>query len=124
MTTTSEPPQWCLHKNADWVEVTALAEPHRTYMDPGCGGMRTEYFQRCPRCGDEIPPDDDVTGEGPVYWTESWQAYCSMECVIWTHRQWLKAQRLSGDLSAQEVLQAIGDRSGPDDCETPTRRRL
>ncbi len=47
-------------------------------------------FSVCPRCGDEIPPDNDATGEGPVYWTLSGDPFCSMECVIFTHRQWLK----------------------------------
>jgi hypothetical protein len=82
--------EWCLHKEADWVEVTVMGEAHRTYMDPACGKSRAEHTKRCPRCGDEIPEENDATGEGPVYWTITGEDFCSMECVIWTHRIWLK----------------------------------
>ena len=66
---------------------------------------------RCPRCGDEIPPEDDATGEGPVYWKVSDDAFCSMECVIFTHRKWLKEKECSTEMSAAEVLEALRDRA-------------
>ena len=82
--------KWCLHKNADRVEVTALADPARMFLCISCDGMRAVTHLACPRCGDEIPPEDDATGEGPVYWKISGEAFCSMECVIYTHREWCK----------------------------------
>jgi endogenous inhibitor of DNA gyrase (YacG/DUF329 family) len=85
----------CLHKDANWVDITTFAEEHRTFMDADCGGTRTEQMQRCPRCGDEIPEENDETGEGPVYWTLSDKPYCSMECVIFTHRQWLENEAVA-----------------------------
>ena len=85
MSTTAE---WCLHKKADWVEVTTLGEEHHTFLDPACGGYRREHADRCPRCGDHIPEETETTGA--VYWTETEEPYCSMECVIWTHQEWLK----------------------------------
>lgn len=48
----------------------------------------------CPRCQGEIPEEDDETGEGPVYWIVNDQAYCSMECVIATHRVWLRENKI------------------------------
>jgi endogenous inhibitor of DNA gyrase (YacG/DUF329 family) len=50
----------------------------------------------CPRCGDAIPEEDDATGEGPVYWTVTGEPFCSMECVIGTHRSWLKGNGRNG----------------------------
>lgn len=35
-----------------------------------------------------------MTGEGPVYWTMSDAPYCGMECVIFTHRKWLRENRI------------------------------
>lgn len=83
----------CPHKDANWVDITPLAERNRIWMDADCGGIRTERIQRCPYCGGEIPEENDETGEGPVYWTISDEPYCSMECVIATHRAWLKQQK-------------------------------
>lgn len=57
----------------------------------------------CPRCGDEIPEDNDTTGEGPVYWTQDGDPFCSMECVIRTHRKWLKRKERA-EPGAQEIL--------------------
>jgi hypothetical protein len=81
---------WCVHKNSERVDVTVLAEQARMFLCLQCGGMSAEHPDRCPRCGDEIPPDDDATGEGPVYWKISDEPFCSMECVIARHRAWLK----------------------------------
>jgi endogenous inhibitor of DNA gyrase (YacG/DUF329 family) len=50
----------------------------------------------CPRCGDAIPEEDDATGEGPVYWTVTGEPFCSMKCVIGTHRSWLKENGRNG----------------------------
>jgi endogenous inhibitor of DNA gyrase (YacG/DUF329 family) len=50
----------------------------------------------CPRCGDAIPEENDATGEGPVYWTVTGEPFCSMECVIGTHRSWLKGNGRNG----------------------------
>ncbi len=68
-------------------------------------------FSVCPRCGDEIPPDNDATGEGPVYWTISEEPFCSMECVIFVHRMWLKRKEGRAEMSAAEVLAALKDRA-------------
>lgn len=68
-------------------------------------------FAVCPRCGDDIPPDNDETGEGPVYWKVSDEPFCSMECVIFMHRQWLKRKELRSEMSAAEVLAALKDRT-------------
>lgn len=68
-------------------------------------------FPVCPRCGDIVPPECDATGEGPVYWTVSEEPFCSMECVVYTHRRWLEQKELRSELSAQEVLAALKDRS-------------
>ncbi|AYD81170.1 hypothetical protein SEA_KELA_1 [Streptomyces phage Kela] len=50
----------------------------------------------CPRCGDAIPEENDATGEGPVYWTVTGEPFCSMGCVIGTHRSWLKENGRNG----------------------------
>lgn len=76
----------------------------------------------CPRCGDEIPLENDATGEGPVRWTLTGDSFCSMECVIWVHREWLKRRELKrkelkrkelkSELSAEEVLAAFRGQNG------------
>lgn len=66
----------------------------------------------CPRCGDEIPLENDATGEGPVYWMLTGDPFCSMECVIWVHREWLKRKELKSELSAEEVLAAFRGQNG------------
>lgn len=66
----------------------------------------------CPRCGDEIPLENDATGEGPVRWTLTGDPFCSMECVIWVHREWLKRRELKSELSAEEVLAAFRGQNG------------
>lgn len=66
----------------------------------------------CPRCGDQIPPDEETTGEGPVRWTLTGDPFCSMECVIWVHREWLKRKELKSELSAEEVLAAFRGQNG------------
>lgn len=53
----------------------------------------TSSPKKCPRCNEEIPEDNDATGEGPVYWTESDEPYCGMECVVAQHRKWLKEKK-------------------------------
>lgn len=66
----------------------------------------------CPRCGNWIPLEDDATSEGPVYWTLTGDPFCSMECVIWVHREWLKGKELKSELSAEEVLAAFRGQNG------------
>ena len=51
-------------------------------------------LDECPECGDEIPDDDDLTGEGPVYWKVTDEPFCSMECVAVRHRKWMKEHGL------------------------------
>lgn len=51
--------------------------------------IAVKYSQRCPRCGDTVPEDNDDTGEGPVFWTRSDLPFCSMECVVAQERQYL-----------------------------------
>ncbi|AXH66162.1 hypothetical protein SEA_SATIS_1 [Streptomyces phage Satis] len=48
----------------------------------------------CPRCLGPIPEENEETGEGPVYWIVNDTAMCSMECVIGTHRAWLKKNKI------------------------------
>lgn len=84
--------KWCLHKEGGWVDITTLAEEGRTYLDNNCGGIQRE-MRTCPRCGDFTPPENDVTGEGAVYWKITDEPFCSMECVVGYHRTWLEAEQ-------------------------------
>lgn len=54
--------------------------------------IAVKYSQRCPRCGDTVPEENDDTGEGPVYWTRSDLPFCSMECVVAQEREYLGRQ--------------------------------
>lgn len=64
-----------------------------TPIPEGAQYQSTVPLSACPRCGEEIPEDNDTTGEGPVYWTQSEEPYCGMECVVAQHRKWLKEQK-------------------------------
>jgi hypothetical protein len=49
----------------------------------------------CPGCDGDVPKENESTGEGLVYWKVTNEAFCSMECVVKKHRQWLKEQKSS-----------------------------
>jgi hypothetical protein len=54
----------------------------------------TTPTETCPYCDSEIPEENEETGEGPVYWIVNDTAMCSMECVVATHRRWLRENKI------------------------------
>lgn len=90
--------KWCMCKKAEWTDVSTFSNQVVQRMCTSCGGRVGELegelkLEFCPRCGDEIPEEDDIAGEGPVYWKVTAGPMCSMECVIYTHRQWLEEEK-------------------------------
>lgn len=79
---------WCLHKDVELVEISTFSDPAKLFLH-SCGGLQMERLDVCPQCGDGIPEEDDLTGEGPVYWKVTDEPFCSMECVVLRHRRWL-----------------------------------
>lgn len=101
--------EWCFYKEVDWVEVIVMGEVYCMYMDLVCGGYCVEYVKRCFCCGDEILEENDVIGEGFVYWMIIGEDFCLMECVIWMYWKWLKVKELWSEFFVEEVFVVLKD---------------
>lgn len=90
---------WCMCKSPEWTEVSTFGYSSIGRMCTSCGGKVGALWGKlklkvCPQCGDEMPEENDFTGEGPVYWKVTWGPMCSMECVTLTHREWLEREKM------------------------------